>query len=172
MRVRTPGSDGYTTGAVAQVAKNKKPLKPLIFLMVIVIIALAAFWILHKHNAKKHTPQTTSLKDLSSIVDKSTQAQVTKGDYSTFQTAQDLIAKKYIIEKDLPHAEQVMNNVLSTVPKNKIMSQTYFTMVDLEAAKHDTTSQKKYLQLLIATLKAEGDSQGAAAEQKYLDSLK
>jgi len=165
-----PGMGANTSAAVTP--RSRKLLRILLQLLFLIVIVLLVFWIVHGRNAKKAVVQTTSLNQLSSILNKSTQSQVSKGDYGAYQSSQALIAKKYIIENDLTHAEQVMNKVLATVPQNKITSQTYFTMVDLETAKKDIPAQKKYLQLLITRLKADGDSQGAAAEQKYLDSLK
>jgi uncharacterized protein YpmB len=173
MRVNVPRIGVPTSGRVSQ--PTKKTGSFIIKLLVVVILVALAYWLVHNHNEnnrKKQAAQPQTINQLESTLSKQTQPQVANGDYTTYQTTQGLIANKYISEKDLPDAERVMKDVLAKVPKDKIISQTYFTMVSLETAKKDNAAVKQYLQLLIAKLRSDGDSQGADAEQKYLDSLK
>lgn len=154
----------------------KKILRFVVQLAFVVLLIFFIYFIVHKHNEntqnKKSAVKPTSLNAFEQESAKTDQSFLNGGDYTSYQSTKNLLASQFLAEHDIADAERVMNDVLVKVPKDKIVSQTYYTMVNIEKAKNDKTGIKQYLQLLIAKLQAEGDTKSADAWQKYLDGLK
>ena len=152
---------------------NKKIARMLFQLAFVLIIIFVIYYLLHKNkpsDSNSFKPQT--INQLESNLSKEDQGNLKKGDYATYQGTQSLLAKHYITAGDTADADRLMSTVFEKVPKDKINSQTYYVMVSLSESKKDNEALKKYLRLLIAQLKTDGETKGAAAEQKYLDSIK
>jgi hypothetical protein len=91
--------------------------------------------------------------------------------YINYQRTQQDLAIEYIANKDYASAERVMNDVFKNTPTNKISSQTYMVMVEVEKGKGNTSEYKKYLKLTIDRLNLDGDKKTAALYQDELKGL-
>lgn len=152
---------------------SKKNPRLRIILLLIIIVVVAGAYFVWQHYTKEpvaNVAETTSPSKLETNSKQFYDSQLKKSDLSGYQQTQASLASLYIVNGDLENAEKVLNNVLAKVPKNKIISDTYGTFVELEKAKNNDAGYKHYMNLYIDQLKKEGDKTAAAQQQKVLDS--
>jgi hypothetical protein len=162
-------------GSVVSGKNNRSKRLPKTIILVIAVIIIGCFLYNHFHKNAKKTftaakPATAS--QVESLEKKSTGDLLSKGDTAGYQIAQRTLANQYLLNNDTKDAERIMNNVINSIPADKITSGTYYVMVNIEKQKKDQTQYKHYLELLIEKLKAENNPQTADQVQKVLDSLK
>jgi uncharacterized protein HemX len=151
--------------------ENKKGLLKAFVLILVLLLAGGYLW--HKHqNQKNNTFVVTSASQLEKNNTNYTSNILKSKDLTSYQRVQTDQAGLYIDNNQLSEAERVMNEVFSRVPSDKIISDTYGTMVTLEKAKNDTAQYKHYLRLYISQLRNEGNTTTADQMQTVLDSTK
>jgi hypothetical protein len=171
MRLSVPKLGAQPSGGPA--SKSKKLIKSIVQLVVLVVIISGAYFLLHKHNVNKSkTVEPRTVNQLQTDRSKADQSYLSSSDYVSYQLTQSLLVGGYISGKDLDSAQKVIDEVLSKVPKDKLTAATYSAKANLDKAKNDIPALKEDLKLLIERQKASGDTSGADASQKYLDSLK
>ena len=157
------------------ISKSKKLVKLIVQFAVLAIIIGGLFFLVHRHNVNKSNSTVVkprTINQFESDLSKSTNGFLASSDYTSYQASQSVFVTQYLLEKDVADAQRVMDNVLAKVPANKLDSQTYTALVKIDEAKKDTAKLKSDLKILVEKQKAEGNTAGADASQKYLDSLK
>lgn len=152
----------------------KKGYRKLLIVAIVVALVVGGY-LLHAHfkrRAERLASKPATAAQVEKVYKKSEDQALGIGDTDSYQIIKSNLAHQYLLNNDPSNAERVLSEVFEKVPDSKITSSTYYTMVDTEKAKGNQTQYKHYLQLLIAKLKAEGDSQSADAMQKVLDGTK
>lgn len=170
MRVNVPGIGANTSGPV--LSRGKKIIRFILWLIIVAAIVFGIYLLLNRNKNNGTVVNPRTINQFESDASKSTQKLLDTSDYASYQSTQSGIVSLYVAEKDTADAQRVMDEVFSKVPSNKLNSTTYFALVKIDAAKNDTAKLKNDLKVLVSKLRAEGDTKGADAEQKYLDSLK
>jgi hypothetical protein len=136
----------------------------------VLVIVLIVGW---KHYHNKHTntkrPAPATVAQIENADQKTVTGFLNSGNVEEYQASQVFLAIRYYDNQDYVNAERVMNELFTRVPANKINSTSYTLMASIEKAKPDKVLYKKYLELSVSKLKAEGNTAQAAIYQKELD---
>jgi hypothetical protein len=139
----------------------------------IAVLGGAAFLIWNHFQPKAAAPSTVaSPSQIETLNQSQTNSYLNSKDYNSYQADRQTLATEYLTSQNPSAAERVMNEVLKNVPAGKINSSSYSILYQTEKAQGNVALEKKYLNLAITALKAEGKNDSASAAQKVLDSLK
>jgi uncharacterized protein (UPF0333 family) len=156
----------------ADKAPRSRVVKPkLLAILVVAVLIAGGYFIFHKHSQ----PGGPSSLASASTVEKNDQTVVAgylkNNDLEKYQLTQVNQATLYWENKDYNNAERIMLDVFQRVPASTIDTSSYAIMVTIEKSKGDKTQEKKYLQLIIPKLKAQGDTQAVAYYNGLLHNL-
>jgi len=129
----------------------------LIFLLIIILIAVGAF-VFHRKQQQKNSYKVPE-QNTTQFADKDLAAH----DYQSYQVRLTGYSNDYIAMSKYGDAERVLNEIMTNVPKDKIISQTYRSYWYLYQKTGDVQNRKKYAQLTADKLKQEGQSKAAEA---------
>jgi hypothetical protein len=133
----------------------------LIFLLIVILVVAGASFFnrkLQQKNSYKVPEQNTQ---------QFADHDLANHDYQSYQIRLTGYANDYIAMGKYGDAERVLNEIMTNVPKDKIISQTYRSYWYLYQKTGDTQNRKKYALLTAQKLRAEG--QDKAAEQFEAD---
>ena len=167
--------DSITGGVSKNSGRSKKPIQISLFIILVVLLLFGAYALWnHFHNSNngviERAPPVTAQQ-----YENAKKAYVSdfakNGDFNSYQIVQRSLAQQYLLSDDSKDAVRVMNEVFKNVPAEKVNSSSYIVMVNAQKAAKDSVEYKRYLQLLIVKLNAEGDAATAAIYQKELDGI-
>lgn len=133
-------------------------------LLLIIIILMAAGLILiitTGFNAKKNPVSVSSSsvgatpKQVEQTLNKTKNDLLKNNDYDLYQASQLGLVGQYIVSNDSSDAERVLNNIVKTVPEDKIRPEVYMQLWGIANGKGDKTSAQQYAQKIVDLLKAQ-----------------
>jgi len=170
MRVRLPR---VTAGRLGN--QTKGLIGNLIIAILAACITAGAYIYFHNrkpYNAPNAVYQANSIQQQVKDMNRSAQDNLANKDYAAYQQFESNSAQQLIMSKDYDGAENLLNEVVSNVPKDKIISATYRAYIALAVAKNDKQQIAHYDELIIPLLQKEGDTKSAQAFQQQLESVK
>lgn len=139
---------------------------------VVVLVILAYLLWNHFHEPSVEPSRQAAPQEIEKINKQQTSGYLSSKDYVSYQSDRQTLATEYMTNQKYADAERVMNDVLKNVPANKINSSSYSVLYQIEKAKNNISLEKKYLGLMVSSLRSEGKNSTADAAQAALDGLK
>ncbi len=161
-----------------QKTKKRISYKLVVSLIVILFLVLAAviFLYLTYKNSTQDDSGAQQAKKAVQIAEKRykeiNEDQLDSKDYVGYQISLRDYAEGYSRAKDYKNAERLLKQILKEVPVENIDSETYYDLSQLYKNTDNQKEYKKYLQLSIEKMKAEGRTKDAAYYEKKLKEAK
>jgi hypothetical protein len=124
-----------------------------IILIIVIVAGILLYQKNHKHPRLAAETRTASLS----------QQYLFAKNYNSYQLQLSSSADDYTSLKRYSDAERVLNEIIANVPSDKVTADTYRSFWYLYQQNGDAANRKKYAKLAADKLKAEGQTQAAAA---------